>query len=101
MAYVNTDSTYYGKGSTSVDITTSMVPYNTANLSYCDIWLQRTTGPVIVADKRVGMAGKPTFSHSIGIKNSDPRGSYQVHVFYRASTGAQIVKVSSGTIYLT
>lgn len=101
MAYVTTDSTRYGKGATSVDIYANVTPYDTNQISYAKVFLQKAGGSSIVVNTVKGLKGATDFVNSLDITPSDPRGSYYVAVYWYTGAGSVLAQAKSGQIILT
>lgn len=102
MAYVNTDSTYYGPKAKTVDVRANGVPFDLNSFHYASVQLvYLNTNYPIVANLVTGLKGRAEVNNSIEINSTDPRGSYRVFVNWHAASGAVIGSASSNIIYLT
>lgn len=80
MAYVTTDSVYYGPNA-KTDITANSVPYDSNNFDHAYVSLiYHAQDYTLVINTVVGLKGKNTFTSPIEIFPTDMRGTYHVKV---------------------
>ncbi|SDM34059.1 hypothetical protein SAMN05428961_11465 [Paenibacillus sp. OK060] len=102
MAYVNTDSTYYGANAREVRVTANGVPFDPQKFEYATVALVHdSTNRTIVLNRVVELKGKPTLVNPIPILSSDPRGTYYVLVIWYDKNANEMTRAKSSFIYLT
>ncbi|MEO2203882.1 hypothetical protein ABGV42_09035 [Paenibacillus pabuli] len=102
MAYVNTDTTYYGPNAKEVRATANGVPFDPEKFESATVALVHDSlNRTIVLNRVVELKGKTTFVNPLPILSSDPRGTYYVLVIWYDKNGNELTRAKSNFIYLT
>ncbi|ULO04799.1 hypothetical protein H1230_16745 [Paenibacillus sp. 19GGS1-52] len=102
MAYVQTDSVYYGPNARSIDISANSVPYDPNNFDHAYVSLiYDAQDYTLVINTVTGMKGRTTFTNPIQILPTDMRGTYHVRVTWADASNRTLLVANSSPIYLT